>query len=50
MDLKFLVELFVMTMKKHAKLEEELTCHFKIEMRCLISFNPSTGKSQKLAL
>ena len=50
MGLKFLVELFVMTMKKDAKLEEELTCHLKIKMKCLISFNPSTRKSQKLTL
>ena len=49
MSLKFTGELFVMTMKKDAKLEEELTC-FKIEMRTLMNFNPSTQKSQKCAL
>ena len=49
MSLKFTGELFVMTMKKDAKLEEELTC-FKIEMRTLMNFNPSTQKSQKFAL
>ena len=31
-----------MTMKKDAKLEEEMACHFKIEMRNLMNFNPST--------
>ena len=49
MNLKFTWEVFVMTMKRDAKLEEELTCHFKIEMRTLINFNPSTRKSQKFA-
>ena len=36
--------------EKDAKLEEELTCRFKIEMRTLMNFNPSTQKSQKFAL
>ena len=31
MSLKFSGELFVMTMKKDAKLKEEFICHFKIE-------------------
>ena len=35
-----------MTMKNDAKLEEELTCRFKIEMRNFTSFDPSTQKSQ----
>ena len=39
-----------MTLKKDAKLEEELTCRFKIEMRTLINFDLSTQKSQKFAL
>ena len=50
MGLKFTGELFVMTMKKDAKLEEELTCRFKVDMTTLMSFNPSTQKSQKFAL
>ena len=50
MSLNFPGELFVMTLKKDAKLEEELTCRFKIEMRTLINFNLSTQKSQKFAL
>ena len=50
MSLKFSGELFVMTMKKDAKLEEELTFRFKIEMRSLMTFNPNTRKSQKFAL
>ena len=36
--------------KKNAKLEEELTCHFKIDMRTLMNFDLSTQKSQKFAL
>ena len=41
---------FVMTMKNDAKFEEELTCQFKIDMRNLTNFDPSTRKSQKFAL
>ena len=37
-------------MKNDAKFGEELTCHFKIDMRNLTNFDPSTGKSQKFAL
>ena len=50
MSLNFTGELFVMTLKKDAKLEEELTCRFKIEMTTLMNFNLSTQKSQKFAL
>ena len=39
-----------MAMKNDVKLEEELTCQFKTDMRDLSSFNPSTQKSQKFAL
>ena len=42
MSLKFIRELFVMVMKKDAKLEEELTCRFKIDMRTSMNFDPST--------
>ena len=42
MSLKFTGELFVMTMKKDAKLEEEITHRFKIEMWTLMNFNLST--------
>ena len=30
------------------KFEEELTCHFKVDMRNLTNFDPSTWKSQKI--
>ena len=32
------------------KFEEELTCHFKTDMRNLKNFDQSTQKSQKCAL
>ena len=47
MSLKFTGELCVKTMKNDAKLEEELTCQFKIDMSNLTNFDPSTQKSQK---
>ena len=50
MSLKSTGELCVMTMKNDEKFEEELTCQFKIDMRNLINFDPSTQKSQKFAL
>ena len=43
-------EFCIMTMKNDAKLEEESTCQFKIDMRNLTNFDPSTQKSQKFAL
>ena len=39
-----------MTMKNDARFEEELTCHFKIDMKNLRNFDPSTRKSKKFAL
>ena len=50
MCLEFTGELFLMTMKKDAKLEAELSCRFKIDERNLMSFDPSNRKSQKFAL
>ena len=50
MTLKFAEELCVMTMKNNAKSEEELTCHFKTDMRNLTNFESSTQKSKKIAL
>ena len=48
MTLKFTEELCVMTMKKDTKIEEELTCRFKIDMMNFTNFDPSTRKSKKL--
>ena len=39
-----------MTMKNDTKIEEELTCHFKIDMRNSTNFDPSIQKSPKVAL
>ena len=50
MTLRFTGELCVMTMKNDAKFEKELTCQFKIEIRNLTNFDPSTQTSQKFAL
>ena len=50
MSLKFAGALWVMTMKKDGKIEEELTCLFKINMRNLTNFDLTTPKSQKCAL
>ena len=38
-----------MTMKNDAKFEKESTFQFKIDMRNLTDFDPSTGKSSKFA-
>ena len=46
-SLKFTEELCVVTMKKDAKFEEELTCRFKTDMRNLTDFDPSIWMSQK---
>ena len=50
MSLKFTEELFVMRMKSDAKFEEDWTCQFKIDMKNLMNFDPSTRKSQKFEL
>ena len=39
-----------MPMKNNAKIEEELTCHLKTDMRNLMSFDLSTRISKKIAL
>ena len=47
MTLKFTEELCVMTMKNNAEedeFEEELTCHFKMDMKNLTNFDLSTQK------
>ena len=47
---KFIEELCVMTIKNYRKIEEKLTCRFKIDMRNLTNFDPNTRKSPKYAL
>ena len=39
-----------MTIKNYTKIEEKLTCRFKIDMRNLTNFDPNTRKSPKYAL
>ena len=41
---------FVLKLMNDEKLEEELTCHFKSDMRNKRNFEPSTRKSQRFAL
>ena len=48
--LKVTEELCVMTIKNNAKFEEELTCHFKTDLRNLTNFDSSTQKSKNIAL
>ena len=50
MSLKLTGELCVMTMKNDAKFEKELTCQFKIDIRKLKHFDPSTQRYQKFSL
>ena len=50
MSVKFTGELGVKTMNNDAKIEEELTCQFKTDMRNLMNFDPIIRKSQKCAL
>ena len=48
MSLKSTEKLRVMKMNNDAKFKEALNCHFKIDMRNLMNFDPSTWKSQKI--
>ena len=50
MRLKFTEELCVMTMKNDTKIEEEMTCYLKSDMRNLTNFDLNTRKSKKFAL
>ena len=50
MTLKFAEESCLMAMKNNAKFEEDLTCHFKTDMRNLTNFDLSTQKFKKIAL
>ena len=48
-ELKIYRGFCVITMKNDAKIEKELTCQFKIDMRNLTNFDPSTPNSQKFS-
>ena len=47
MSLNFTEKLYVMKIKNDIKIEEELTCRFKIGMRNFTNFDPRTQKSKK---
>ena len=47
-QLKGTEELFLMTLKKDPIFEEKLTFCLKNDMRNLVKFNPSSGKSENL--
>ena len=47
MSLEFTEKLCVMKMKNDTKIEEELACRFKIDMRNFTNFDPSIRKSKK---
>ena len=49
MSLELTDRLCVMAMKNNEKFEEELTCRFKIDMKNLTSFDPSTQMPQNVA-
>ena len=49
-ELKRTEDLCFMILKNDAKFEKESTFHFKIEMRNLTNFSPSTRKAKKFAL
>ena len=50
MSLEFIGEFCVTTIRNDAKIEEELTCQFKIDIRILTNFDLNTRKSKKFAL
>ena len=49
MSLKDTEGLCGMIIKHDVIFEEELTCQFKIDMRNLMNFDPSTRKSEKFS-
>ena len=50
MSLNFIGEFYVIAMKNDTKIEKELACQLKIDMRSLTNVDSSTRKSQKFAL
>ena len=47
MSLKYTEKLCVMTMENDTKIDQELTCRFKIDMRNFTNFDLYTQKSKK---
>ena len=50
MDFKFTVELCVMAMKNDTKLEEEVTCYFKINMNLTQNLTQALKKTKTFFL
>ena len=50
MSVKCTGELGAMAIKNDAKVEENMTCHLKINMRNLMNFDLTTRKSQNFSL
>ena len=50
MSLKFTGKVCVITVKNDARFKKEWICQFKIDMRNLTNFDPSTRKFQKFTL
>ena len=50
MSLKFTEELYIMAIKNYAGFEEKLICRFKIDMKNLANFDPTTHKSQQTCI
>ena len=48
MSLKITAEFCVMTAKNDIKFEEELTCQFKIDIKNVTNFDPSTRNLKSL--
>ena len=48
-ELKITEQLCVITVKNDTKIEEGLTCRFKIDMSILTNFDPNTRKSKRFA-
>ena len=49
-SLKFTEELRIIKMKNDARFDDEMTCHFKIDMRNWTNFDQSTQRPQIFAL
>ena len=50
MSLKFTGKVCVITVKNDARFKKEWICQFKIDMRNLTNFDPSTRKFQRFTL
>ena len=49
-ELKLYKGVMCKALKNNAEIEEQLTCHFKIDIKNLTSFDSSSWESQKITL